>query len=120
MESVPLPVGYYTLAKGRALGVYKTWETANQQLIGFKGVLHKAFRTCDEAMSWIHRTNAYDSESEDSFFPYCHLTSRMSHHHTEPSPALHPPPPPVSSHAYQTPLEAAGIVPLVHGAQNRW
>ena len=40
---------FYAVAKGHVPGIYESWDDAKEQLIGFKGVKHRKFKTREEA-----------------------------------------------------------------------
>ncbi|XP_043273298.1 ribonuclease H1-like [Venturia canescens] len=61
---------YYAVAKGRAPGIYQTWEECKQQVHKFPGPIYKKFPTSQEAQEFIEsRTrlsnNGLSSSSEN-------------------------------------------------------
>lgn len=44
---------YYAVARGHVPGIYATWDEAKAQLVGYKGVKHKKFKTHEEAEEFI-------------------------------------------------------------------
>ena len=48
---------FYGVARGRAPGVYATWDEARAQVDGIKGAVHKSFSTREEAARWVSARN---------------------------------------------------------------
>lgn len=48
---------FYGVARGRAPGVYATWDEARAQVDGIKGAVHKSFSTREEAARWVSAQN---------------------------------------------------------------
>ena len=44
---------YYAIKKGYQPGIYTTWTAAQQQISGFKGAIHKSFKTENEAKNYL-------------------------------------------------------------------
>ncbi|PPE04422.1 ribonuclease H [Entomoplasma ellychniae] len=45
---------YYSVKKGKKIGIYKTWEECQAQILNFKGAIYKSFSTWEEAEAWLH------------------------------------------------------------------
>ena len=55
----PQKKNYYAVAKGRKIGIYKTWagkDGAQQQISGFSGALYKGFYSYDDAQEYLNST----------------------------------------------------------------
>ncbi|GET85891.1 ribonuclease H1, putative [Leishmania tarentolae] len=44
---------FYAVAVGKARGIYSTWAQCSEQVTGYPGSVYKAFRTLDEARSFL-------------------------------------------------------------------
>ena len=44
---------FYSVQKGRAPGVYSSWEACKEQVDGFSGAVFKAFKTLPEAQAFL-------------------------------------------------------------------
>mmetsp|Transcript_2732 Transcript_2732/g.3890 ORF Transcript_2732/g.3890 Transcript_2732/m.3890 type:complete len:297 (-) Transcript_2732:158-1048(-) len=44
---------WYAVAKGRAPGIYQTWDECKAQTAGFSGAIFKSFKTRDDAQAFI-------------------------------------------------------------------
>lgn len=44
---------YYAVAKGRAPGIYRTWEETKRQVDGFSGAVHKSFKSDADARTFL-------------------------------------------------------------------
>lgn len=62
-------MSFYAVAKGKKIGIYKTWKECESQITGFKGSVYKKFNTKKEAQEFIqnYKTNLKkESETESS------------------------------------------------------
>jgi ribonuclease HI len=53
-------MSFYAVAKGKKIGIYKTWKECEVQIAGFKGSVYKKFDTKKEAQEFIQN---YESDS---------------------------------------------------------
>lgn len=45
---------YYAVRKGRTPGIYRDWDTAKREVMGFSGAEYKSFKTEDEALQFMN------------------------------------------------------------------
>jgi hypothetical protein len=53
------PRRYYAVAVGRRPGIYTSWRDAHGQVVGYPGNVHQAFRTREEAESFLSDPRNY-------------------------------------------------------------
>lgn len=52
-------MSYYAVRKGKTPGVYETWNEAKLHIEGFKGAIHKKFKTRSEAYDFVSTQGDY-------------------------------------------------------------
>ena len=53
---LPAPVPkFYAAARGRRIAIFRLWEETEPLVKGFKGAVHKSFRTLEGAKLWLHK-----------------------------------------------------------------
>jgi hypothetical protein len=55
---------FYAVARGVSPGVYSSWDAASRQVTGFRGGMHKRFRTKAEAKAYVE-DNHVDQDSDE-------------------------------------------------------
>ncbi|MED6144055.1 hypothetical protein PIB30_011851 [Stylosanthes scabra] len=48
---------YYAVRKGKNPGIYRSWEEADEQVMGVPGAQHKSFPALEEAMEYMARNS---------------------------------------------------------------
>lgn len=56
---------FYAVRKGRATGIFNTWDECKNQVFGFAGAEYKSFKTLDEANAYLANKKD-DAAPEDS------------------------------------------------------
>lgn len=64
---------FYAVAKGRRTGIFSTWDETKASVTGFKGSIHKKFKTVTEAQQFLRE----NSDSNDSS-PVVHTSQPLS------------------------------------------
>jgi ribonuclease HI len=59
---------FYAVAKGHNVGIYTAWNDCKEQVLGFKGAVHKKFSTESEAENFILNCNNCNSEIHKNIF----------------------------------------------------
>lgn len=57
---------YYAVRKGRAPGIYESWETCKKEVMGFAGAEYKGFMTMEEAKDFLKGLSAGIQEKKSS------------------------------------------------------
>jgi ribonuclease HI len=52
---------YYAVAKGKAPGIYDTWDECKEQVYHFSGAVYKSFSTLEEAQEFINMAGSGDT-----------------------------------------------------------
>lgn len=60
------PTKFYAVHKGRTPGVYTDWAKASNEIAGFKGPVHKAFKTREEALDFVKNGHPPKRELQES------------------------------------------------------
>lgn len=59
---------YYAVRKGRAIGVYSSWNECEEQVSKYSGAEHESFYSLEEAIEYIE---------EDGVFEYDYKTRKF-------------------------------------------
>ena len=62
-DSTSAPTKFYAVQAGRKPGVYADWDSAQKQVLGFKGPKHKSFPTRTEAEAYVRQGDALGGTS---------------------------------------------------------
>ena len=70
---------FYAVAKGRQIGIYKTWPECKAQVDGFKFPKYKGFETMDEAQDYIdeHSDNRQNKVAKASISQKMDITQEL-------------------------------------------
>ena len=64
---------YYAVAKGHNVGIYNFWNDAKEQILGYKGAIHKRFSTEKEAEDFILSVNTTTSDIHSNIYNRIYL-----------------------------------------------
>ncbi|MFH4978052.1 hypothetical protein AB6A40_004761 [Gnathostoma spinigerum] len=64
----------YAVARGRSVGVFKTWKECESQVKGFKNARYKKFQSEAEALEFIRQVNSSCPGYFDVLLYYCHFS----------------------------------------------
>ena len=53
---------FYAVRKGRTPGVYRDWESAKREVMGFSGAEYKSFKTNDEALEFMNKNKKQETK----------------------------------------------------------